>query len=224
MICARDSGPIFGGRNSDICIGDIKNNRLSGYISYDERNGYECHPIYKKSLFVNTAEPDETNFFVVLDYEVYTVDYQSVYTIDHLCNDPDIIIEYVETNDISNESLNDIDDDVTLLTDLDSIHVDDRNIRVKISNNYNKILSEYLSETSFVEKKFDTYLRNWLGNYINWKLIYRASEHDFSADSFHKTCNDCGPTLVIIKDDKGCIYGGYTTKSWKGISMNSYIN
>ena len=36
---------------------------------YDGR--YECHPIYKESLYVNTAGPDKKNFFTVLDYEVY---------------------------------------------------------------------------------------------------------------------------------------------------------
>ncbi len=48
-------------------------NNLSYYlISNDGTHGYECHPEYKSSLFVNTAGPDEENYFSVLDYEVYT--------------------------------------------------------------------------------------------------------------------------------------------------------
>ena len=44
------------------------------YINNDGIRGYECHPEYKCSLFVNTAGPDSINYFSVLDYEVYTHD------------------------------------------------------------------------------------------------------------------------------------------------------
>lgn len=38
----------------------------------DGIHGYECHPEYKCSLFVNTAGPLEKNYCTILDYEVYT--------------------------------------------------------------------------------------------------------------------------------------------------------
>ena len=41
-------------------------------INNDGTHGYECHPQYKKSLFVNTAGPDEENYFEILEYEVFT--------------------------------------------------------------------------------------------------------------------------------------------------------
>lgn len=41
----------------------------------DGIHGYECHPEYKFSLFVNTAGPNKENLFSVLDYEVYTHNY-----------------------------------------------------------------------------------------------------------------------------------------------------
>ena len=46
------------------------------------------------------------------------------------------------------------------------------------------------------------------------KLIYRASEHDFTSKSFHNACNGHGPTLTIIKRKYGNIFGGYTSVSW----------
>ena len=71
--CSSNCGPVFGYDNdSDIYICDDCNRENRSFIANDGTNGYACHPIYKKSLFVNTAGPDENNFFSVLDYEVYT--------------------------------------------------------------------------------------------------------------------------------------------------------
>ncbi len=87
----------------------------------------------------------------------------------------------------------------------------------------NEIVKQYLlNYTSFycfgsnilVNKEYDDKLREWIGDY-NWKLIYRASEHGYTARSFHKYCDDVTPTLVIIKSHNDCIFGGYTTQSWK---------
>ena len=89
----------------------------------------------------------------------------------------------------------------------------------------NEIVKQYLlNYTSFycfgsnilVNKEYDDKLREWNGDY-NWKLIYRASEHGYTARSFHKYCDDVkGPTLIVIKSSEGWIFGGYTTKSWSG--------
>ena len=45
---------------------------INSSINNDGTHGYECHPQYKKSLFVNTAGPDEVNYFEILEYEVFT--------------------------------------------------------------------------------------------------------------------------------------------------------
>ena len=64
-------GPIFCGNDDyNICI--LDNCNIVNIIRNDGYQGYECHPQYKSSLFVNTAGPDEENRFSVLDYEVYT--------------------------------------------------------------------------------------------------------------------------------------------------------
>ena len=71
--CNPKYGPIFGNEKkycSDLLIGNNCNEENSCHI--DGRHAYEYHPHYKNSLFVGTDEPDETNFFTVLDYEVYT--------------------------------------------------------------------------------------------------------------------------------------------------------
>ncbi len=64
--------------------------------------------------------------------------------------------------------------------------------------------------------EYDSKLREWVGNDYKLKLLYRASEHGYTARSFHECCDDKGPTLIMIKSDGGWIFGGYTTQSWSG--------
>ena len=214
--CNSILGPIFG---ADILM-YIRNNLILCYIHNDGTHAYECHPEYKSSLFVNTAGPDERNKFSVLDYEVFGIDYESKYTIDHICKYPDIIWEYMETNDISEESLKQFDDDIELLKDLNVIHCDDSDIRLKISSYYFKNPSEFLPNTHLVSQQYDSYLREWLGNDYKLNLLYRASEHEYIGESFHKCCDDVkGPTLIVIKSSGGWVFGGYTTQSWSGDSI-----
>ena len=78
------------------------------------------------------------------------------------------------------------------------------------------IYSSFLKESIINKKQYDRYLKEWLGNEYKWKLLYRASEHDYTGESFHEYCDDKGPTLVIIKSTEGWIFGGYTTQSWSG--------
>ena len=211
----QDCGPIFG--NYDIYIGDNCNEDESCYIENDGNGEYECHSEYKSSLFVNTAERlSFRNYFYVLDYEVFDINYDDKYTIEHLCKYPDIIWEYNETKDISEKSLKQFDDDTELLNELDAIHCEDSVIRLKISQYYFKNSSEFLVDTQIVNQQYDNNLRKWLGNDYKWKLLYRASEHKYTSKSFHKYCDDKGPTLVIIKSSGGWIFGGYTNRSWSG--------
>ena len=225
--CNPSHGPIFGHYDDeynydldfdfDIFIDDNCNEVDICYIFNDGTKEYECDPQYKKSLFVNTGRPDEENYFSVLDYEVFGIDYENRDNINKLCKHPDIIWECVQTTDISEESLKQVDDDEELLNDLDIIHCNDSAVRVKISNYYLKNSSELLSDTQLVDKIYDNKLRDWLGNDCKWKLIYRASEYGYTAQSFHKYCDSVkGPTLVVIKSSEGWIFGGYTTKSWSG--------
>ena len=212
--CYPRHGPIFGyGYDIGICDNCIEN---GGWTCYgDSDSSYECTNSLKQSLFVNTAGPDEQNDFSVLDYEVFSIDYENRDNINKLCKYPDIIMEYIETKDISEESLNQFDDDIELLNDLDAIHCYD-SIRFKVSHYYVKNPSELLVNTQLVNQQYDAKLREWT-DYYKWRLIYRASEHGYTARSFHKYCDDVkGPTLIVIKSSEGWIFGGYTTQSWSG--------
>ena len=218
--CNSDCGPIFG--NDDIYIGDNCYNHCykenSHWIDNDGERGYEWHPVYKKSLFVNTAGPDTQNYFTIFDYEVFGIDYGNRDNINALCKHPDIIWKYIETKDIPEESLKNFDDDIELLSDLDTILCNDSSIRLKISRLCLKNPSKFLPNTQLVNEQYDSKLRKWVGNY-QWKMIYRSSEHNYTGKSFHEYCDDKGPTLIVIKSSGGCIFGGYTTQSWSGNSI-----
>ncbi len=75
IYCNPDYGPCFGYETYngyDLFVNDHCNKKNSCYIASDDTTGYECHPEYKKSLFVNTSGSDDKNYFSVLDYEVFT--------------------------------------------------------------------------------------------------------------------------------------------------------
>ena len=52
------------------------------------------------------------------------------------------------------------------------------------------------------------------------ELIYRGTRDGSGCNIFHNKCNNQGPTLVLYKNDKGNILGGYTPISWT--SDNNY--
>ena len=82
--------------------------------------------------------------------------------------------------------------------------------------------SEFLPDTQIVNKQYDAKLREWCGDY-KWKLIYRATEHEYSAESFHECCDNKGPTLIVIKSSRGWIFGGCTTQSWSGRGISIFF-
>ena len=217
--CDSYYGPLFHNKGAyDLCIDDNCHNENKNYICNDGTHGYECHPEYKSSLFVNTAGPDDENNFYVLDYEVFGIDFEDRDNIYKLYKYPDILWEYIITKTISEESLKQFGDDIDLLNDLDALHYGFDNLPLKISQMLLRNPSEYLPNTQIVDKKYDSYLREWAGD-CKWKLLFRASEHEYSTHSFHKYCNDQNPTLVIIKSTGGWIFGGYTTNNWEGTGI-----
>ena len=213
--CNSYYGPRFHNQGAcDLCIDDNCHNENKNYICNDGTHGYECHPEYKSSLFVNTAGPEDENNFYVLDYEVFGINNITERIKFELCKYPSFIWDYIETNYIYEYFLNKFDNDIELLRFLDAHEVNNENSSLKISSSFLKNPSKYLPGTQIVNEQYDNYLKKWVGDY-DWRLIYRASEHGYTARSFHNYCDNRGPTLIIIKSSGGWIFGGYTTQSWE---------
>ena len=68
--CNLNRGPIFYGKCYDLFISDNCNCNNRSY-TYNDGRGYDCHPVYKNSLFVNTNDSDKQNHFIVSDYDVF---------------------------------------------------------------------------------------------------------------------------------------------------------
>ncbi|XP_069125502.1 interferon-induced protein 44-like [Argopecten irradians] len=51
-------------------------------------------------------------------------------------------------------------------------------------------------------------------------LLFKASRDGCSAQTFHTLCNNKGPTITVLYNTNGSVYGGYTSASWH--SNNTY--
>ena len=218
ITCNNSYGPIFG--SSDIYISDSCSSNANSYICNSGNEGYKNNSSYGCSLFVNTGSYNNYNYFTVLDYEVYYIDNYKDYVTD-VCKYDNIIWYYIQNNDITKDHLKDVDEEQDLLHDLDVIHNEDQNIRYKILR-YLRDPSSFLPDTHIVSTQYDSILKEWIGD-NTMKLAYRASDHGYSGSSFHSYCDNVkGPTLIVIKSDKGWIFGGYTSQSWKLTNMDAY--
>lgn len=55
------------------------------------------------------------------------------------------------------------------------------------------------------------------------RLLYRASRDGFSHVTFRKKCSSKGPTLTIINDANGRVFGGFVDGSWSPNDDNTEI-
>ena len=63
--------------------------------------------------------------------------------------------------------------------------------------------------------------RKWLPfDQRKWFRIYGARKDGWGADVFHKFCDQAELTLIVIKCDKGHIFGGYTDQCWAGKQLS----
>ena len=67
-------------------------------------------------------------------------------------------------------------------------------------------------EESFIQNLMEWYCPSgaWM------RLLYRGTRDGMEPATFHRLCDDQGPTITIIKSTNGLIFGGNTTASWSG--------
>ena len=80
--------------------------------------------------------------------------------------------------------------------------------KVKTKDIDSKILDESENGKEFFEKLYE-----WI-EYKNMELIYRGTRDGIGSDIFHNKCDNQGPTIVLCKNEKGNIFGGYSSISW----------
>ena len=86
-----------------------------------------------------------------------------------------------------------------------------------------KIETNQLYESDIITKEEIPLLIGWLPKHPS-KIIklYDTKIDTHNAGAFHSKCGDKGPTIVLVKSDSNCRFGGYTSISW-GASSGAYI-
>ena len=86
-----------------------------------------------------------------------------------------------------------------------------------------EIVINHLYQSNIITKEEIPLLIGWLPKHPK-KIIklYDTEIDTHNAGCFHSKCDDKGVTIVLIKTDKNCRFGGYTSKSW-GSSEGAYI-
>ena len=103
------------------------------------------------------------------------------------------------------------------------------NYEIRICSLYKDIISEYTKIYKIKTKNFeidsnilievekgDEYLKKlyeWTG-YKKMELIYRGTRDDSESKTFHNKCDNQGPTIILCKNEKDNIFGGYASISW----------
>ena len=124
---------------------------------------------------------------------------------DYLKNNKVLNTELVKKHMINGSCYNELIDEMEMVGI--SLNEDD--------NENNKKSSRYLCDSTILyDDEYDEYLKKWIGKDIKWEKIYEAYSSDNQSSTFHKHCDNIGPTLTIIKSKKGWIFGGYASKSW----------
>lgn len=73
-----------------------------------------------------------------------------------------------------------------------------------------------LSETD--KRTFEHFLKSGSKEF---KLLYSFARDGANSGTFHTNCNNKGPTLTVIYDTEGSVYGGFTDQVWTGAGAYS---
>ena len=76
------------------------------------------------------------------------------------------------------------------------------------TNSFEGIILNEIQKEGYLKKIFE-----WTG-FKKMALIYRGTKDGSDANSFHNKCNNQGPTICLCKNEKGSIFGGYSSISW----------
>ena len=80
------------------------------------------------------------------------------------------------------------------------------------------------SEVLFCEENGDVFegkVFEWCGT-SDFELLYRGTRDGFGADDFHRTCDNKGKTLVLVKNSSGHVFGGFASIPWTSPSSWEY--
>ncbi|KAK8802101.1 hypothetical protein WA158_006496 [Blastocystis sp. Blastoise] len=128
----------------------------------------------------------------------------------------DYIYSYIKTNtiDIETNKIHNIQKDI-LIAEMNDVFCMNCEYYVNQALLPFKV---FIGTQIITNKVMESPLLQWYGQQTRWKLLFRASEHDYLASEFHKYCDNKGETITIVKcidqNNRINIFGGYTNQSW----------
>jgi hypothetical protein len=79
------------------------------------------------------------------------------------------------------------------------------------------------SDSTLLTKEQHVKLNEFYGkNDQRWQLIYKGTRDGFETATFHRLCDNQGPTMTIIRSTGGYLFGGYASQAWT--SAGNYTN
>ena len=100
------------------------------------------------------------------------------------------------------------------------------NININYNNEYNFFInSRIVNEKSlaFVVNELKKVYNNINENKkFKPKLLYRGSKDGFQSKIFHSKCDNIKGTLILIENNKGIRFGGFTKETWNGEYMAKF--
>ena len=100
---------------------------------------------------------------------------------------------------------------------------------IRICSFYKELIGEWI-QIPDVEISLDSLIlkekKNFFEEISKWcnckkfELLFRGSRDGMISSEFHKRCDNMGPTLSLIKNEKGHIFGGYASISWTSEGNN----
>jgi len=122
------------------------------------------------------------------------------------------ILNYLRTNELI------IPDDPIIRKELfKEVEFYQINSLITYLNPNKKIPENPFPESILLKPNYAQQLGVWLNKDSFWCLLYRGSRDGSNASKFHEKCDNIGETIVIIKTNKGEIFGGYTNESWSTV-------
>ena len=81
-----------------------------------------------------------------------------------------------------------------------------------------KIINFFFGKSNIIKDNEEkNKIKEWIssnGNIKSINLLYRATEHGDTSESFFNRCANKGPTISFIKTKKGKRFGGYSKAEW----------
>ena len=200
------------------------------FIYEEEKNNIKYEDYYFNGIvipnnikFENVSSKSLTIAWSIDNLNIINIDNNKINYKIEMKKENDKMVKYYDVNNNNKFSINDLTVNTIYEFRICSIYNDligewSEMKKIKTLNYDSNILLESQRENEFLQKIYE-----WSGYSIN-ELIYRGTRDGMTSQAFHNQCDNQGPTLTLIKNEKGNIFGGFTSISWTNPNNETYKN